>query len=101
MPRGRLPSPCALLCAPLPPFIGRPAARPSFLQWALELQARMDELFWDAEHGGYFSNAGDDPSIKMRLKVGGCGGVRSSRRRTRPPLAPPQASATCMLPQTV
>lgn len=40
------------------------------LQWALELQGRMDELFWDAQHGGYFNNAGDDPSIKMRLKVG-------------------------------
>src|SRR6185436_15661620 len=25
------------------------------LQWAFELQVRMSQLFWDAEHGGYFS----------------------------------------------
>ncbi|KAL4448270.1 hypothetical protein ABPG75_005489 [Micractinium tetrahymenae] len=44
------------------------AGEPQHLQWALELQAKMDELFWDPEHGAYYNNAGDDPTIKMRLK---------------------------------
>ncbi len=38
------------------------------LQWALELQARMDALFWDKEHGGYFSVSGQDPTILLRMK---------------------------------
>ena len=29
------------------------------LQWAIELQQTMDRLFWDAEHGGYFSDSGN------------------------------------------
>ncbi len=39
-----------------------------WLQWAERLQARMDELFWDAEHGGYFNSAAGDPHIVLRLK---------------------------------
>jgi uncharacterized protein len=38
------------------------------LEFALGLQARMDKDFWDAEHGGYFSARGGDPSILLRMK---------------------------------
>ena len=39
-----------------------------WLQWAEQLQARMDELFWDAAQGGYFNSRADDASIIVRLK---------------------------------
>jgi uncharacterized protein YyaL (SSP411 family) len=39
-----------------------------WLAWARELQARQDELFWDAESGGWFSTTGDDPSVLLRMK---------------------------------
>jgi uncharacterized protein YyaL (SSP411 family) len=39
-----------------------------WLQWAERLQATMDELFWDADHGGYFNSAAGDASIVLRLK---------------------------------
>jgi uncharacterized protein len=39
-----------------------------WLQWAGRLQAKMDELFWDEERGGYFNSAANDPSIVLRLK---------------------------------
>jgi len=39
-----------------------------WLQWAERLQATMDELFWDAERGGYFNSAAGDPSLVLRLK---------------------------------
>jgi uncharacterized protein YyaL (SSP411 family) len=39
-----------------------------WLQWAERLQARMDELFWDAERGGYFNSRADDDSVLVRLK---------------------------------
>ena len=39
-----------------------------WLQWAAELQARMDALFWDSEHGGYFNSRLDDHAIIVRLK---------------------------------
>jgi uncharacterized protein YyaL (SSP411 family) len=38
------------------------------LQWALELQEKMDALFWDEANGGYFSTAGEDKSILLRMK---------------------------------
>jgi uncharacterized protein len=41
---------------------------PQWLEWALTLQARMDELFWDPIAGGWFSTTGDDPSVLLRLK---------------------------------
>jgi uncharacterized protein YyaL (SSP411 family) len=41
---------------------------PAWLEWALELQARLDELFWDEEGGGWFSTSGRDPSVLVRLK---------------------------------
>ncbi|HEX8028361.1 MAG TPA: thioredoxin domain-containing protein, partial [Vicinamibacterales bacterium] len=34
---------------------------PQWLDWARELQARQDELFWDPESGGWFSTTGADP----------------------------------------
>ncbi len=39
-----------------------------WLAWARELQARQDELFWDAEGGGWFSTTGADPSVLLRMK---------------------------------
>jgi uncharacterized protein YyaL (SSP411 family) len=41
---------------------------PQWLEWALILQARQDELFWDAVAGGWFSTTGRDPSVLLRLK---------------------------------
>ena len=39
-----------------------------WLVWAVKLQAKMDELFWDAERGGYFNSAAGDPHLVLRLK---------------------------------
>ena len=39
-----------------------------WLRWALELQARQDEMFWDPDGGGWFSTTGDDPSVLLRMK---------------------------------
>ncbi len=39
-----------------------------WLQWAVKLQQRMDELFWDPARGGYFNSRADDPSVIVRLK---------------------------------
>jgi uncharacterized protein YyaL (SSP411 family) len=41
---------------------------PKWLEWAIALQARMDELFWDPADGGWFSTTGHDPSVLLRLK---------------------------------
>ena len=41
---------------------------PAWLAWATELQARLDERFWDADDGGWFSTTGDDPTVLLRLK---------------------------------
>jgi len=38
------------------------------LAWALELQAKMDALFFDAEHGGYFSTSGADKTVLVRMR---------------------------------
>ena len=40
----------------------------SWLQWALELQAKQDALFGDPAHGGYFSVEKDAPHILLRMK---------------------------------
>jgi uncharacterized protein len=40
----------------------------SWLKFALELQEIQDRLFFDAEHGGYFSTSGKDSSVPLRLK---------------------------------
>jgi len=39
-----------------------------WLAWAVKLQAKMDELFWDVERGGYFNSAAGDPHLVLRLK---------------------------------
>jgi uncharacterized protein YyaL (SSP411 family) len=40
----------------------------AWLQWAVELQATMDRLFWDSNNGGYFSSAEGDPHLLVRMK---------------------------------
>jgi uncharacterized protein YyaL (SSP411 family) len=40
----------------------------AWLRWAAELQETQDRLFFDEASGGYFSVAGTDPSILLRLK---------------------------------
>ncbi len=40
----------------------------SWLQWAITLQQKQDELFADAAHGGYFSVGTKDPHILIRMK---------------------------------
>ncbi|KAK8947138.1 hypothetical protein KSP39_PZI007372 [Platanthera zijinensis] len=42
--------------------------RISWLAWAIKLQATQDDLFLDAEGGGYFNTPGEDPSILLRVK---------------------------------
>jgi uncharacterized protein YyaL (SSP411 family) len=39
-----------------------------WLKWAIDLQRRQDELFWDAIEGGWFSTTGRDPSVLIRMK---------------------------------
>src|ERR1041384_1051200 len=39
-----------------------------WLRWAAGLQETQDRLFFDNDRGGYFSGAGNDPSILLRLK---------------------------------
>jgi uncharacterized protein YyaL (SSP411 family) len=43
-------------------------ANPAWLEWAIELQRRQDELFWDDVDGGWFSTTGKDPTVLMRMK---------------------------------
>src|SRR5262249_30733277 len=39
-----------------------------WLAWAIELQQRLDELFWDPGDGAWFNTTGRDPSVLLRLK---------------------------------
>jgi uncharacterized protein YyaL (SSP411 family) len=41
---------------------------PQWLEWAVALQRRQDELFWDDAAGGWFSTTGRDPSVLIRTK---------------------------------
>ena len=41
---------------------------PQWLNWAVALQRRQDELFWDGENGGWFSTTGQDPTVLLRMK---------------------------------
>jgi uncharacterized protein YyaL (SSP411 family) len=41
---------------------------PAWLEWALDLQRRQDELFWDEAAGGWFSTSGTDPNVLLRVK---------------------------------
>ena len=38
------------------------------LDWAIALQRKQDELFWDATSGGYFESSAEDQLVKVRLK---------------------------------
>jgi uncharacterized protein YyaL (SSP411 family) len=39
-----------------------------WLTWAIALQKKQDELFWDKTGGGYFSTTGQDASVILRMK---------------------------------
>ena len=39
-----------------------------WLEWALRLQRKQDETFWDPDDGGWFSTSGQDPTVLLRLK---------------------------------
>jgi uncharacterized protein len=41
---------------------------PMWLEWAIALQQRQDELFWDESAGGWFSTTGADPHVLLRIK---------------------------------
>lgn len=41
---------------------------PAWLSWARELQSRQDELFLDADGGGWFSTTGEDATVLLRMK---------------------------------
>lgn len=43
------------------------------LEWAVELQGRQNDIFWDATAGGYFASAAGDPHVLLRLKAGNDG----------------------------
>jgi uncharacterized protein YyaL (SSP411 family) len=42
--------------------------RREWLEWAIDLQHRQDELFWDEANGGWFSSTGNDPTVLLRMK---------------------------------
>ncbi len=39
-----------------------------WLRWAVQLQEKQDQVFWDSKSGGYFSTSGGDPSILVQLR---------------------------------
>jgi uncharacterized protein YyaL (SSP411 family) len=41
---------------------------PVWLEWAMALQRRQDELFWDDRDGGWFNTTGRDASVLLRMK---------------------------------
>ena len=43
-------------------------ADPMWIEWAIALQHRQDELFWDDQAGGWFSTTGRDASVLVRMK---------------------------------
>jgi len=43
-------------------------SEPMWLEWAMALQRRQDELFWDEQAGGWFSTDGRDASVLLRMK---------------------------------
>jgi uncharacterized protein len=43
-------------------------ADPAWLEWAIALQRRQDELFWDEVDAGWFSTTGRDASVLLRMK---------------------------------
>ena len=49
-----------------------------WIEWAVGLQEKQDELFWDPAAGGYFENSGDDPNVVLRMKEDSDGAEPSS-----------------------
>ncbi|MFO1519915.1 MAG: thioredoxin domain-containing protein [bacterium] len=45
------------------------------LKWAITLQDKQKELFWDAQNGGCFFSDGSDPSLLVRTKEGTDGAI--------------------------
>jgi uncharacterized protein YyaL (SSP411 family) len=41
---------------------------PDWVAWAVTLQERQNELFWDEADGGWFSTTGTDSSVLVRMK---------------------------------
>src|SRR5262249_52591473 len=41
---------------------------PMWIEWAMSLQQRQEELFGDEATGGWFSTTGADPSVLLRMK---------------------------------
>jgi uncharacterized protein YyaL (SSP411 family) len=41
---------------------------PVWLDWAVALERRQDELFWDDAGGGWFSTTGRDTTVLLRMK---------------------------------
>ncbi len=39
-----------------------------WLDWAIRLQQRMDEAFWDPVDGAWFTTTGEDASVLLRMK---------------------------------
>jgi hypothetical protein len=39
-----------------------------WLSWAMQLQEKQDQLFWDPKAGGYFTTSGRDPSILLKMR---------------------------------
>ncbi len=39
-----------------------------WLSWAMQLQEKQDQLFWDSRKGGFFSTSGGDPSILIQMR---------------------------------
>ncbi|KAI8056568.1 Six-hairpin glycosidase-like protein [Syncephalis plumigaleata] len=39
-----------------------------WIEWAITLQKKQDELFWDDKQGGYFNAASGDVNLLLRLK---------------------------------
>ncbi|PJF16473.1 hypothetical protein PSACC_03668 [Paramicrosporidium saccamoebae] len=42
--------------------------KPQYLEWAVQVQAKCDTLFWDDENYGYFSSPKNAQDIQLRLK---------------------------------
>jgi len=49
--------------------------KPEVLNWAVQLQAIQDQLFWDDTRGAYYFTDGQDPSLLLRTKEGMDGAV--------------------------
>lgn len=72
--------------------------RAEWLGWALELQRRQDELFWDDAAGGWFSTTGQDPTVLLRMKEEyrrrRTVGQRGVRHEPDPPVPPDRRSGS-------